>query len=76
MGRTGWGHRRGRGLVGLSEVRFATVLAVVDGALTAGAAPVLRIDHGFIRALRAEEFQVVEVVGPDHSAIVMDLTLP
>ena len=42
----------------------------------AGSPRVLRIDHGFIHGLRAEEFQVVEIVGSDHSAIVMDLTLP
>ncbi len=41
----------------------------------AGSPRVLRIDHGFIRGLRAEEFQVVEIVGSDHSAIVMDLSL-
>ena len=41
----------------------------------AGSPRMLRIDHGFIRGLRAEEFQVVEIVGSDHSAIVMDLTL-
>lgn len=37
---------------------------------------VLRIDHGFIRGLRAEAFQVVGITGSDHGAIVMDLAFP
>ena len=36
----------------------------------------LRIDHGFVRRLEAEEFQVFALPGTDHSAVVMDLTLP
>ncbi len=41
-----------------------------------GSPRMLRIDHGFIRGLRAEEFQVVRILGSDHCAIVMDLTFP
>ncbi|MCP4036021.1 MAG: endonuclease/exonuclease/phosphatase family protein [bacterium] len=41
-----------------------------------GSPKVLRIDHGFLRGLTVEEFEVFEVVGSDHSAVVMDLTLP
>lgn len=33
-----------------------------------------RIDHGFVRGLHVEEFQVVELHVSDHSAIVMDLS--
>ena len=38
-----------------------------------GSPKLLRIDHGFVRGLGVEEFQVVEVAGSDHNAIVMDL---
>ncbi len=38
-----------------------------------GSPKLLRIDHGFVRGLRAEAFQVVDIPGSDHSAIVMDL---
>ncbi len=41
-----------------------------------GAPKLLRIDHGFLRGLEVEEFEVFEVSGSDHSALVMDLTLP
>ena len=41
-----------------------------------GSPRMLRIDHGFIRGLRAEEFQVVRILGSDHCAIVMDLIFP
>lgn len=34
-----------------------------------------RIDHGFVRGLAVEEFRVVDVLGSDHSAIVMDVSL-
>ena len=34
----------------------------------------LRIDHGFVRGLRVEDFQVVPLPDSDHSAIVMDLS--
>lgn len=39
-----------------------------------GTRRLLRIDHGFMRGLEAEAFEVVDVVGSDHSAIVMDLS--
>ena len=32
------------------------------------------IDHGFVRGLVPEEFQVLDLVGSDHSAIVIDLS--
>jgi endonuclease/exonuclease/phosphatase (EEP) superfamily protein YafD len=38
-----------------------------------GAPRLLRIDHGFVLGVHVEEFEVVEVPGSDHSAIVMDL---
>jgi len=41
-----------------------------------GAPKLLRIDHGFLRGLEVREFEVFEVVGSDHSALVMDVTLP
>lgn len=41
-----------------------------------GDAKLLRIDHGFLRGVDVEEFEVFDVLGSDHSAIVMDLTLP
>ena len=33
-----------------------------------------RIDHGFVRGVSVEDFQVVELHVSDHSAIVMDLS--
>jgi endonuclease/exonuclease/phosphatase family metal-dependent hydrolase len=39
-----------------------------------GSPRLLRIDHGFVSGLRVDEFQVVDVLGSDHSAIVMDLS--
>ena len=41
-----------------------------------GARKVLRIDHGFLRGLAVEGFEVLDVVGSDHRALVMDLSLP
>ena len=41
-----------------------------------GSPKVLRIDHGFLRRVDAEGFEVFDVVGSDHCALVMDLTLP
>lgn len=41
-----------------------------------GSPKLLRIDHGFLRRLEVEEFEVFEVAGSDHCALVMDLTLP
>ncbi len=41
-----------------------------------GAPRLLRIDHGFVRGLEPEAFEVLDVVGSDHSAIVMDLSSP
>lgn len=34
----------------------------------------LRIDHAFVRSLRAVDFQVVDIAGSDHAAIVIDLS--
>jgi len=39
----------------------------------AGSPRLLRIDHGFVEGLHAEDFRVVHVPGSDHSAVVMDL---
>jgi endonuclease/exonuclease/phosphatase family metal-dependent hydrolase len=39
----------------------------------AGAPRLLRIDHGFVRGVEVEEFQVVTIPGSDHSAVVMDV---
>jgi len=41
-----------------------------------GSAKVLRIDHGFLRGVDVEGFEVLEVLGSDHCALVMDLILP
>jgi hypothetical protein len=41
-----------------------------------GAPKLLRIDHGFLRGLEVQEFEVFEIEGSDHSALVMDITLP
>jgi hypothetical protein len=41
-----------------------------------GSPRVLRIDHGFLRRVDAEGFEVVDVAGSDHCALVMDLVLP
>jgi len=41
-----------------------------------GAPKLLRIDHGFLRGLEVQEFEVFEVLGSDHSALVMNITLP
>ena len=41
-----------------------------------GGPKLLRIDHGFIRGLQVEGFEVLEVAGSDHSALVMKITLP
>lgn len=38
-----------------------------------GAPRCLRLDHAFLRNLRAVDFQVVEIAGSDHDAIVVDL---
>jgi endonuclease/exonuclease/phosphatase family metal-dependent hydrolase len=38
-----------------------------------GGPKLLRIDHGFTRGLCVEGFEVLEVVGSDHSALVIDL---
>ena len=41
-----------------------------------GTPRLLRIDHGFVaKGMRVDEFQVVPVLGSDHSAIVMDVLL-
>jgi endonuclease/exonuclease/phosphatase family metal-dependent hydrolase len=40
-----------------------------------GAPRLLRIDHAFIRGLAVERFDVVEVVGSDHSGILTDLRI-
>lgn len=40
-----------------------------------GAPKLFRIDHGFVRDIEVEEFRVLEIVGSDHSAFVMDLSL-
>lgn len=37
---------------------------------------VLRIDHGFTRGLEVEGFEVLEIAGSDHSALVIDLAYP
>jgi hypothetical protein len=52
-----------------------TRLAPNWGSILAGP-KLLGIEHGFVRGLEAEEFQVFEVPGTDHSAIVICLTLP
>lgn len=39
-----------------------------------GSVRCLRIDHAFVRGLRAVEFQVVPIDGSDHDAIVIDLS--
>ncbi|MCH7868562.1 MAG: endonuclease/exonuclease/phosphatase family protein [Myxococcales bacterium] len=41
-----------------------------------GGPKLLRIDHGFIRGLEVEAFEVLEIAGSDHSALVIDLTYP
>jgi endonuclease/exonuclease/phosphatase family metal-dependent hydrolase len=41
-----------------------------------GSRKLLRIDHGFLRGLEVREFEVFEIEGSDHSALVMDITLP
>lgn len=41
-----------------------------------GDAKLLRIDHGFLRGVDVEAFEVLNVLDSDHSAIVMDLNLP
>jgi endonuclease/exonuclease/phosphatase (EEP) superfamily protein YafD len=33
----------------------------------------LRIDHGFVKGLRVDDFRVVTVPKSDHCAIVMDV---
>lgn len=38
-----------------------------------GSPRLLRIDHGFVRGLEIEEFQVVHIPGSDHSAVVLDI---
>lgn len=41
-----------------------------------GAPRLLRIDHGFVtKGMRVDEFEVVSVLGSDHSAIVMNVLL-
>jgi len=40
-----------------------------------GAPRLLRIDHAFVRGFEVEEFQVVDVRGSDHAAVVVDLRL-
>jgi len=40
-----------------------------------GSPRLARIDHGFVRGLDVEEFQVVQVLDSDHSAIVMDVSV-
>jgi hypothetical protein len=39
-----------------------------------GSRRLLRIDHGFVHGIEPEAFEVVDIVGSDHSAIVMDLS--
>ncbi len=41
-----------------------------------GGPKLLRIDHGFIRGLEVEAFEVLEIAGSDHSALVIDLSYP
>jgi len=41
----------------------------------AGSPRMLRIDHGFVEGLHAEDFRVVRVPGSDHSAVLVDLSL-
>jgi endonuclease/exonuclease/phosphatase family metal-dependent hydrolase len=38
-----------------------------------GSPRLLRIDHGFVRGVEVEEFQVVDLPGSDHSALVLDV---
>ncbi len=38
-----------------------------------GSPRLLRIDHGFLRGLEIEEFQVLHIPGSDHSALVLDV---
>jgi endonuclease/exonuclease/phosphatase family metal-dependent hydrolase len=38
-----------------------------------GGPRLLRIDHGFVRGVRVDEFQVIPIVQSDHAAILMDL---
>ncbi len=40
-----------------------------------GSARLLRIDHGFVRGVEVEQFQVVDIPMSDHSAVVMDVSL-
>jgi endonuclease/exonuclease/phosphatase family metal-dependent hydrolase len=41
-----------------------------------GAPRLLRIDHAFVSGLTVDDFQVLPIVGADHSAIVVDLAAP
>ena len=40
-----------------------------------GAPRLLRIDHALVSDLTVEDFRVVDIVGSDHSAIVVDLSI-
>jgi endonuclease/exonuclease/phosphatase family metal-dependent hydrolase len=40
-----------------------------------GSPKLFRIDHGFVRGVEVEDFQVFEIAGSDHSALVIDLLL-
>lgn len=40
-----------------------------------GAPRLLRIDHAFVRGFGVEDFQVMDVRGSDHAAVVVDLRL-
>lgn len=40
-----------------------------------GSPRLLRIDHVFVHGLAVEDFQVVDIVGGDHSAVVADLVV-
>ncbi len=41
-----------------------------------GAPRLLRLDHVFVHGLVVENFQVLELVGGDHAALVVDLAVP
>ena len=41
-----------------------------------GAPRLLRIDHALVHGVAVEDFQVLPIVGGDHSAIVVDIAVP
>lgn len=40
-----------------------------------GGPRLLRIDHGFVRGVRVDEFQVVPVIRSDHAALLLELSV-